>query len=378
MSGTVAFDFIVVREFRESLERDYAEMQHCAEVHAWKSVQVLAGSIVESLLIDYLASTTHPGRPEKDPLGLDLASALGVCRAENAISARTADLCSVIRSYRNLIHPGRVVRLSESPPSAKTAQIAVALVGLIIEDIALARRQSLGLTAEQVLSKLVQDENSVAILQHLLKDVPAPQQARLLLELIPDKYCSLVPAEDEWDQFTADRLQQAHRIVFNKVSDDIRRAAAAEFVRVLREEDGTQVNRYREAFFKPRDLQYVASNQASMVRQHLLSLVPRLHSVHTLRFVDGIASYLDPSEVSSWIDPYICTLLLPPEKEPVKAKVKSHLLDATLETSADSDNAIDSRLDDWIRHLKKSSSEDVPSDRETQGRNCFAAIALRY
>jgi hypothetical protein len=358
MSGA-SFDFIAVREFRESLERDYAEMQHCVKAQAWKSVHVLAGSIVESLLIDYLASTTHSGRPASDPLRLDLAGAIGLCREENAISRRTADLCSVVRSYRNLIHPGRAIRLSEPQPSAKSAQIATALVDLIIDDIAQARRDSLGLTAEQVLSKIRQDENCIAILQHLLKDVPESQRARLLLELIPDTYFSLLPLQDKWEEATADRLREAHRIVFDSVSEDIRRKATAEFIRVLREEDGIRVITYREAFFRADDLKYVASNQTTMVRQHLLSLVPAQHDAHTLRFVDGIAPYLDPSEVLTWLDPFIRTLISVGVTEVVKEKVKSHLLDATMHTSTDFDKAIDTRLDDWIRHFKKSSREDA-------------------
>jgi len=116
---------------------------------------------------------------------------------------------------------------------------------------------------------------------------------------------------------------------------------------------------YREAFLRVDDLQYVVPNQTAMVRQHLLSLVPKTHSVPTLRFVDGIAPYLDPSEILTWLDPFIRTLLLPNEEEPVKAKVKSHLLDATLLTSSDFRKAIDSRLDDWILHFKESSSENA-------------------
>ena len=55
-----SFDFITTKPFRESLEADYAEMGRSAESKNWKAVQVLAGSIVECLLIDYLAATPNP------------------------------------------------------------------------------------------------------------------------------------------------------------------------------------------------------------------------------------------------------------------------------------------------------------------------------
>lgn len=355
MSSTV-FDFITAREFRQSLERDYAEMRACFTAQAWKSVQVLAGSIVESLLIDYLSSTTNVGRPQKDPLRLDLAEAITVCRTEKAISERTADLCSVIRSYRNLIHPGRAIRLAEPQASEKSAQIAVSVVDLIVDDIAHARRASVGLTAEQVVSKVRRDENCLAILQHLVKEVSERQQERLLLELIPEAYFLLYPAEEPWDQAELERLEGAYRVVFDTVSDDIRRKAVAEFVRVLREEDGNRVNVYTNSFFKPADIKYVAANHAAMVRQHLLSLVPSTHNMKTLQFVEGIAEYLEPSDIQAWLDPFVRTLLSAQVQASVKANVRSHLLAATMWTKAESDKAIDSRLNDWVRHLEKNSS----------------------
>lgn len=354
--ANVAFDFIAAHEFRESLERDYAEMRACFTAEAWKSVQVLAGSIVEALLVDYLASTTQPGRPQKDPLKLDLAEAIAMCKTEKAISERTADLCSVIRSYRNLIHPGRAIRLAEQQASGKSAQIAVSLVDLIVDDIAYARLASVGLTAEQVLSKIRKDENSLGILQHLVKEASERQQERLLLELIPEAYFSLHPASEPWDEAELERLEGAYRIVFDGVSDEIRRKAVAEFVRVLREEDGNRVNVYTNSFFKASDLKYVAGNHAKMVRQHLLGLVPSTHTSRTLQVVDGIAKHLEPSEIQEWLDPFVRTLLSAQVSASVKATVRNHLLTATMSTSTASDGMLDRRLNDWIRHLEKNSS----------------------
>src|SRR6185437_2705492 len=129
------FDFIVIPEFREALEADYAEMQRCAQVKAWKSVHVLAGSIAEALLIDYLAATSHATRPSKDPLRFDLAQAVDVCKNEGLLTQRSADLTSVLRSYRNLIHPGRVIRLAEEQPTESSATIALKLVSIIAAQV---------------------------------------------------------------------------------------------------------------------------------------------------------------------------------------------------------------------------------------------------
>src|SRR5438477_9425008 len=122
-----SFDFITAPEFRQSLESDYSEMLECVKAHAWKSAQVMAGSIVEALLIDYLIAKGTGQGTAKDPLKMDLAEAIPVCKADKALSDRSADLSSVVRSYRNLIHPGRMVRLLEEPPNESSANIAVAL-----------------------------------------------------------------------------------------------------------------------------------------------------------------------------------------------------------------------------------------------------------
>jgi hypothetical protein len=130
----------------------------------------------------------------------------------------------------------------------------------------------------------------------------------------------------------------------------------AEFVRVLREEDGNRVKVYSSSFFKPADIKFVAANHAAMVRQHLLSLVPSKHTAQSLHFVDGIAEYLEPSEIQVWLDPFVRTLLSTQVPVAVKAAVRNHLLTATMSTSAKSDESIDSRLNAWVRHLEKTSS----------------------
>ncbi|MEX0804237.1 MAG: hypothetical protein WD688_13110 [Candidatus Binatia bacterium] len=206
------------------------------------------------------------------------------------------------------------------------------------------------------MSKIRKDENCLAILQHLVKEASDRQQERLLLESIPDAYFSFQPTEEPWDQAELDRLEGAYRVVFDTVSDDIRRKAVAKFVRVLREEDDNRVNVYSNSFFKPADIKFVAANHAAMVRQHLLSLVPSMHTAKSLHFVDGIAEYLEPSDIQAWLDPFVRTLLSAQVPVAVKATVRNHLLTATMSTSTKSDESLDSRLNAWVRHLEKNSS----------------------
>ena len=82
------FDFITHKDFRIALESDYQEMKVCLGGKAWKSVQVLSGSIVESLLVDYIVAS-FGGKAKKDPLNMDLGDCIALCRAEKVLTERT-------------------------------------------------------------------------------------------------------------------------------------------------------------------------------------------------------------------------------------------------------------------------------------------------
>ena len=50
------FTFIVDPGLRRGLESDFKELSACLKAEAWKAVHVLAGSIVEAVLIDALGN----------------------------------------------------------------------------------------------------------------------------------------------------------------------------------------------------------------------------------------------------------------------------------------------------------------------------------
>lgn len=348
------FDYITAKEFRESLEADYAEMKKCFEVRAWKGSQVLAGSIVETLLLDYIVSTGNSSRVSKDPLKMDLAEAISICRSESVLTDRTGDLCSVIRSYRNLIHPGRMVRLGEQPPNRESASIALALVDIITEEISKARRATVGLTAEQILSKLVRDSSSITILKHLLNETHEQQRERLLLELIPSAHLYYENAEIHQNDNTTDRLGQAYRIILDSVSTSTKERVAAEFVRILREEDGDRVIAYGSAFFEAGDLKYVSINHRAMVKEHLLGKIGSSHSKESIKIVGGIGEFLEPNDIEKYLDPFIRTFASITTKSSLKELVSASLTTEAMRTSKAVNDAIDKRVNDWIAHYENS------------------------
>ena len=63
------FDFVSDEKFRFSLERDYQELVASLQNGAWKAAYILAGSIIEAILIDYLLAIDYQ---DADPLGMTL------------------------------------------------------------------------------------------------------------------------------------------------------------------------------------------------------------------------------------------------------------------------------------------------------------------
>lgn len=146
------FDFMTDDELRASLEADVAQMDACLEVAANKAAQVLAGSIVEALLADHMGGLGPGQAGSKSVLEMSLGELVGQARSLGVISATTADLASVIKEYRNLIHPGRVIRLAETVDD-HTARIAKDLVEIIANEIAKVKRASYGNTANRLLRR---------------------------------------------------------------------------------------------------------------------------------------------------------------------------------------------------------------------------------
>src|SRR5712692_1500302 len=156
------FDFISDEDFRASLEADYHELELCMKAGAWKAVHVLAGSIIETILLDYLVATDYPKRSSTKLSEMKLFEIIDICKRERILTNKSADLAHVIREYRNLIHPEKLRRLGETADE-NGAVVAQALVRMVVEDVAARRRELYGYTAEQLVTKIVRDPSVTPI-----------------------------------------------------------------------------------------------------------------------------------------------------------------------------------------------------------------------
>jgi hypothetical protein len=150
------FEFINDFKFKDILLRDYEELMKCYEVKATKSVLILCGSIIETILTEYFIESLPNGNTKEDILKMSLGKLLDLAENNNLITSKIKKLSSVIQDYRNLIHPGREVRINEGFNN-DDAEISMSLLRIIVDSIKTKYSEKIKYTAFDVFEKLKND-----------------------------------------------------------------------------------------------------------------------------------------------------------------------------------------------------------------------------
>lgn len=293
------FNFITNEEFRLGLESDYKELQATFKVDAWKAVHVLAGSIIEALLIDFLLSTKHKSWSTNKILSLKFNEAIKECKEVGLLSNRSESLTTVVKDFRNLIHPGRIKRLAQNV-DRNSAQIAISLVELIIEDVREKRQSIYGLTAEQFVTQLERDPNVVKVLEHFTKDMQETELEKLLLKIIPDSYFEYLNEEsDSYTRKTLKALQECFHKIFENVSDEVKTKVMQRHIWILKNEGSYKINFYENYFFKNSYFEYIPNgSDRKFIKDRLFALVSDTSDLgDIIHKFDSIGAYLDDDEI---------------------------------------------------------------------------------
>ena len=150
--ATSNLPFIADRQLNDSLRTDITAVNSALDNGEWKAATVLSGSIVEAVLLyaikEYerenttqvsatIATLTASNAIQNVPSEINewsLHILIEVASALKIIIDSTAALCRITRGFRNLIHPGRAVRLAQACDRG-TALSAVAAVTHVIRDL---------------------------------------------------------------------------------------------------------------------------------------------------------------------------------------------------------------------------------------------------
>lgn len=148
--GTAELSFISDQALRDILRNDIGAINRALSDSEWKGATVLAGAILEALLLWALqqldpskvsdaANTLHANHtlsqiPPTDLEQWNLTQYIEVSRKLDVISGETASQARLAKNFRNLIHPGRSQRLRQVCNRA-TALSAVAGVEHVLQDL---------------------------------------------------------------------------------------------------------------------------------------------------------------------------------------------------------------------------------------------------
>lgn len=138
---TKTLAFVSNVDDRTALQNDIAAVERAIHNNEWKAATVLAGSVIEALLLWALAQDTKAAlRAANAPKGnnnlgkWDLVDLIKVAHELNLIGDYTAKQADLARNYRNLIHPA-VAERRKMIANRPTAFAAFAGMDLVAGDI---------------------------------------------------------------------------------------------------------------------------------------------------------------------------------------------------------------------------------------------------
>jgi hypothetical protein len=219
LNGPASFDFISSEDLRKSLESDYSELTKAILANMWKSACILAGSIAEAVLMDYIVVTGKCKAEVEDlavsgiglqklidaAIGVDvvaceqlpdagweftqLVSKGAVARKSGESSGlRTAYAMSLaVVDFRNFIHPGRELRLKEHVDEG-LALAARAFVLRLCSDLSKESAVRYPYRAEDIMDKAQRDANARTILETMLSKTRPTEITQLLDSVAPDAF----------------------------------------------------------------------------------------------------------------------------------------------------------------------------------------------
>jgi hypothetical protein len=148
-TATAQLSFIPDISLKDSIRRDIASTDQALHNGNWKAATVLAGATVEALLLwavdqcsvvdrnkaiaKVLSSGALKTKPSKDLDNWVLNDLIEVSAQLGLIRDETAKQCRLAKNFRNLIHPGKSVRLEQECNRGTALSACAALEHVVVE-----------------------------------------------------------------------------------------------------------------------------------------------------------------------------------------------------------------------------------------------------
>jgi hypothetical protein len=137
---TLNFSFMHDKPLREIVERDYPELLVAFSASCKKSSLVLAGSIIEAILLDFVTHNAAAARAatsaprNADPLRWTLEELINVSVELRPTLAPIQTMSHGVRQYRNLVHPAAEIR-GNLRVEIEEARVAISLVAILHREL---------------------------------------------------------------------------------------------------------------------------------------------------------------------------------------------------------------------------------------------------
>jgi hypothetical protein len=349
-----AFEFIVPGDFRALLERDAEELVRCMKAGAWKSAHVMAASLIQATLVDYLASTGAGS--EDDLCQLSLPRLLDLCRTQEVLTPRTVELAGFLRLPSDFLSPNSRIRI-EAISDETGARIAQALLEIVINEVANRRRDTLHFSAEQVVVKIQSDSSVAPILDHLLRKLSRAELEKLLLESLPKAHFETAKSDDPRAAGTLKRFELCFRLAFDSAPAELKRTVAAKFLSILENESEYIIQSYQCSFFRASDLQFLEDEGRAIVKAHFLASLAKQVTLPLLNASAGMAEFLGTEEEKRAFFVPLVMSLVEPTDENLAAATLRRIGEELARLSGKNRRSIAG----WIGRLRRSLEQD---DRE--------------
>lgn len=137
--GDLEFDFMDSAELRAIVERDVRELRAADGHELHKCTAILAGSIVEGLLVDLLNRKPDLAqgctkKPQDWPDKASLGELVKFARKMNLVEATAETMVLKLTDFRDIVHPDRERRHGTQVDGA-TAAALIALLRLVVRDL---------------------------------------------------------------------------------------------------------------------------------------------------------------------------------------------------------------------------------------------------
>lgn len=259
------FDFVQSESFRKVLERDYEEVTACLDAKSYKAVMVMSGSIVEALLLEFLLINKPKGYSETKIKKLRFVELIDLAYDSKLISNVTKDLASVIREYRNFVHPDKEVRTNELI-SEDQSVIAFRLLNLIIKEVSNSYPILYGARATDVFRKLKDDQHFKVIFPKILNTLNQSEKNKLLTLFI--KYYL---NEKGFDFSTREFVEFGFNALNNEVSSKVHQENLSQLIEEVK--NGIQEHAIKLFDLYGNDLSFLKESDQNIIYLYLYSYI---------------------------------------------------------------------------------------------------------